>query len=177
MRIILRRSISGVFMIRLPLLAAAVLLLPNFGDKPATVTERPAAVMNSASFGLPSLRLPKFLRGGRKRGVEQEIAQMNTRLRDLVVQQESWLAQNKVYGRNAARVAAVAPGDSLTNHVQVQILFANSKGWSAIASHPDAPGRSCVAFVGGPEAVPMVPRTRAEANVATMAGIPACDSK
>lgn len=164
-------------MFRLPLLAAAALLLPNFGEKPATLTERPAAVANSTSFGLPRLRLPKFLRGGRKHGVEQELAQMKTRLRELVVQQESWRAQNKTYGRNAARIAGLAPGDSAASHVQVQILFANSKGWSAIASHPNAPGRSCVAFVGGPESVPMVPRTRAEANVATMEGIPSCDSK
>mgnify|MGYP007080227165 CR=1 FL=1 len=102
---------------------------------------------------------------------------MKTRLRDLVVQQETWYAQNKSYGRNVTRIAGLAPGDTTTHHVQVQILFANAKGWSAIASHPDAPGRSCVAFVGGPESVPMVPRTRAEANVATMEGIPACDSK
>lgn len=164
-------------MIRLPLLAAAALLLPHFGNKPAALVERPATAKTVEAFGLPGLRLPKFLRANRKRGVEQEIAQMKTRLRDLVVQQESWYAQNKVYGRNVTRVASLAPGDSTTSHVQVQILFANSKGWTAIASHPDAPGRSCVAFVGTPESVPMVPRTRAEANVATMEGIPACDSK
>lgn len=127
-------------------------------------------------MGLPGIRLPKFLRMNRKRGVEAEIAQMKTRLRDLVVQQESFYAQNKSYTKNVARVVGLAPGDTSANHVEVQILFANSKGWSAIASHPDAPGRSCVAFVGV-GAVPIVPRTRAEANVATMEGIPACDSK
>ena len=164
-------------MIHVSLLAAAALLLPNFGNRPASLIERPATVSSAASFGLPSLRLPKFHRLNRKRGAEQEIAQMKTRLRDLVVQQESWYAQNKSYGRNVTRIAGLVPGDSSTSHVQVQILFANSKGWSAIASHPDAPGRSCVAFVGSPDAVPVVPRTRAEANVATMEGIPACDSK
>lgn len=163
-------------MLRLSLLAAAAVLLPEVGGS-TVVSDRPAtsAAVAAHAFGLPSIRLPKFLRVNRKRGVEQEITEMKTRLRDLVVQQETYYSENGRYGRNVTKVAALARGDSTAKDVQIEILFANSKGWSAIASHPGAPGRSCVAFVGNPESVAIVPRTRMDANVATAEGVPACD--
>lgn len=164
-------------MIRLALLTTAAFLLPNIGVKPAQLAERPATFATVASVAFPGVRFPKFMRVNRKHGAEVELAQMKTRLRDLVVQEESYFAKNGIYGRNLIRVQAAAPGDTTANDVQIQILFANKRGWSAIASHPDAPGRSCVAFVGSTEAVAMIPRTRRDANVATLEGIPACDNK
>ena len=100
---------------------------------------------------------------------------MKTRLRDLVVQEEAYYAQNKTYTRNVKLVSGVTLGDSTANGVQIEILFANSKAWTAVASHSNAPGRSCVAYVGHPEALPLMPRTRLEGNSATMEGMPACD--
>ena len=163
-------------MLRLPLLAAAALLLPNVGTKPTTVTERPANVSRVTTAGFPGLRIPKFLKLKRKRGVEMEITAMKGRLRDLVVQQEAYYAQHKLYARNANRVAGVTLGDSTANGVQIEILFANSKAWTAVASHSQAPGRSCVAYVGQAETIPLIPRTRLEGNSATMEGIPVWDS-
>ena len=163
-------------MLRLPLLAAAALLLPNVGTKPTTVTERPANVSRVSTAGFPGLHIPKFLKIKRKRGVEMEITAMKGRLRDLVVQQEAYYAQNKSYARNVSRVAGVTLGDSTANGVQIQILFANSKAWTAVASHSNAPGRSCVAYVGQAESIPLIPRTRLEGNSATTEGMPVCDS-
>ena len=163
-------------MLQLPLLAAAALLLPNFGAKPTTIAERPATVTRLTSAGLPGLHIPKFLKIKRKHGVEAEITAMKSRLRDLVVQQETYYAQNKSYARNVNRVTGVTLGDSTANGVQIQILFANSKAWTATASHSNAPGRSCVAYVGQPELIPLIPRTRLEGNSATMEGLPVCDS-
>ena len=162
-------------MLRLPLLAAAALLLPDLGAKPTAVVDRPAPAVTTAGF--PGLRLPKFLKIKRKRGPEAEFNAMKTRLRDLVVQQEAFYAQNKSYTRNASSVAGVTLRDSTANGVQIEILFANSKAWTAVASHSNAPGLTCVAFVGQLDAIPLMPRTRAEGNSATMEGIPACDSK
>ena len=176
-------------MIRLTLLATAALLLPNIGVQPFSASDTPAnatasftasaaavADVSVRGFPFPGFHIPNFIKN-RKRGIEVEVNEMKTRLRDLVVQQESWYAAHNAYGRNVALVAAVAPGDSSARDVQIQILFANSRGWSAIASHPNAPGRSCVAYVGLPEALPIIPRTRLEANEALLEGIPACDSK
>lgn len=164
-------------MIRLALLTATAFFLPNVGVKPADLAERPATISSVAAVAFPGVRFPKFLRINRKRGADAEIVQMKTRLRDLVVQEEAYYAQNGVYGRNVTRIATLSPGDTSAHAVQIQILFANKRGWSAVASHPDAPGRTCVAFVGTTESVAIIPRTRQDANVATLEGIPACDGK
>ena len=160
----------------MPFLAAAALLLPNIGAKPTTVAERPVNVSQVTTAAFPGLHIPNFLKIKRKRGVEIEITAMKSRLRDLVVQQEAYYAQHKSYARNVNRVASVTLGDSTANGVQIEILFANSKAWTATASHSNAPGRSCVAYVGQPGTIPLIPRTRLEGNSATMEGLPACDS-
>ena len=171
-----RRPASRRPMLRLPFLAAAALLLPHVGTKPTTVVEGPASVSRVTAAGFPGLHIPNFLRNKRRRGVELEITAMKSRLRDLVVQQEAYYAHNKSYARNANRVSGVTLGDSTANGVQIQILFASSKAWTAVASHVNAPGRSCVAYVGQAEAIPLIPRTRLEGNSATAEGLPVCDS-
>ena len=106
-------------MIRSPMLAAAALFLPGIGAKPTAVADRPinAAVVATAAF--PGLHLPKFLKIKRKRGVEVEMNSMKTRLRDLVVQEEAYYAQNKTYTRNVKLVSGVTLGDSTANGVQI----------------------------------------------------------
>jgi hypothetical protein len=162
-------------MLRFSLIAAAALLLPNAATRPAADSER-AGAEEHASIGFPGIGLPKFLKIKTKRGAEVEVNEMKARLRELVVQEESFYAQNKSYTRNVNRVSALTKADSSTGSVQIEILFANSKAWTAVASHPNAPGRTCVAYVGNPEAIPMIPRTRHEGNSASMEGIPACDA-
>jgi hypothetical protein len=61
--------------------------------------------------------------------------------------------------------------------VQVEILFAGKTGWSALASHPDASGKTCVVYVGSRDRLPVVPRTHQDARDAVAEGIPACDDK
>lgn len=163
-------------MLRLSLLAATALLLPNIGTTPAAVLKHPAGTVSMTGAGFPGIGLPKFLKIKTRRGAEVEVNVMKARLRELVVQEETFYAQNKVYTRNVNRVSALSKPDSSTNSVQIEILFANSKGWTAVASHPNAPGRTCVAYVGNPESIPMIPRTRHEGNSASMEGIPACDA-
>ena len=98
------------------------------------------------------------------------------RLRDLVGQQESWFVQNARYGRDARRIGSARPGDTTAFfHVQVEILYAGRNGWTAIGSHPSAPGRTCVVFVGFRDRLPIVPRTHRDGNEARLEGMPACD--
>lgn len=98
------------------------------------------------------------------------------RLRELVGQQESWFVQNARYGRDARRIGNARPGDETAHfEVQVEILYAGKRGWSAIGSHPKAPGRTCVVYVGYRERLPILPRTHADGRSATLEGIPACD--
>ncbi|MGV3707892.1 MAG: hypothetical protein ACO1Q7_03560 [Gemmatimonas sp.] len=163
-------------MLRLSLLAAGALLLPNVGATPYAVMNHAAGSASVANSGFPGIGLPKFLKIKTKRGAEVEVNEMKARLRELVVQEEAYYSQNKAYSRNVNRVSALSKPDSTTSSVQIEILYANSKGWTAVASHPNAPGRTCVAYVGNPEAIPMIPRTRHEGNSASMEGIPACDA-
>ncbi|MEP6835459.1 MAG: hypothetical protein ABJB74_18885, partial [Gemmatimonas sp.] len=156
-------------MFRLPMLAVAALLLPNVGAKLTAGAESPATVAHVTAAGFPGFGLPKFLRFKRKPGVEVELNVMKARLRELVVQEEAFYAQNKSYTKNVNKLApTVTLKDSVSNGVQIEILFAGSKGWSAVASHSNAPGRSCVAYVGQAESIPVMPRTRLEGNSATM---------
>jgi hypothetical protein len=46
-----------------------------------------------------------------------------------------------------------------------------------MASHPSAPGKSCVVFVGLREKLPILPRTHESAQEALLEGVPACDAK
>ena len=101
---------------------------------------------------------------------------MKLRLKDLVGQQESFYADHSTYTKNSYKLPT--RGDSVAaNVVQLQILFAGKKGWSAVASHPDAPGKSCVVYVGDPENLPIIPRTRAQGNEATIEGVAVCDAR
>jgi hypothetical protein len=165
-------------MSRLAVLVAAALFLPAAGNKPGMVTAPANAPPVVTASWAPRLRMPHLPRFHRSRAGAPEVAQMNTRLRALVVQEEAWYAVNGTYGRDAGKVAtAQHDTSSTTGRVQVEILYAGKQGWTAIASHPDAPGKSCVVFVGVRDRFPIVPRTRADGNSAVMEGIPACDAK
>lgn len=163
-------------MLRLSLLAIAAVLLPAAGNKPASVMSSENMVPAASTSWAPKIRFPHFPKFNRKRGNEIEMAQIKTRLRSLVVQEEQFYSDNGVYGRNVNRMSSKSAGDSASlNRVQVQILWAGKRGWSATASHPDAPGKSCTIYVGDREKFPILPRTRAEGLEASMDGIPACD--
>ena len=101
-------------------------------------------------------------------------------MRLLVSQEESWYSDHGSYGKDVAALPPAKQSDTATagdtlDLVQIQVLYANKRSWTAIASHPAAPGKTCVIFVGDRESLPIVPRTRADANEARTEAIPACD--
>ena len=101
---------------------------------------------------------------------------VDRRLRLLVSQQEAWYADHARYGGNVSGVARKdVVNDAGMDKVDVQVLYASTRGWTAVAAHPDAPGKTCVVFVGHRERIPLIPRTRADANVAADEGRPVCD--
>lgn len=165
-------------MLRLPLLVAAALILPAAGRKPAQVIS-PANVSPSVSASwAPKIHFPRLPHFSRRNTTQRSIAQMNTRLRNLVVEQEAWYVQNKSYSKDVNKLSNMAAGDSAArSNVQVQIVYATRSAWTAIATHPNAPSKSCVVYVGVREKLPLVPRSWAEGNEANMEGIPACDAK
>jgi hypothetical protein len=106
------------------------------------------------------------------------MALVERRLRDLVMQQESWFVKQGRYGWNAYRAGLERKGDSTAfSEVHVEILYAGKIGWTALASHPSAPGKTCVVYVGFRERLPVLPRTRESAREALLEGMPACDDR
>lgn len=147
---------------------------------PTTVAAAPISA--STAIGMPHIPKPKFpkLRMPHLPKREKSGDPMNAtalRLRALVGDQEAWYADHATYSTNATKIAKSAKkADGELEKVQVQVLFASKKGWSAMASHPDAPGKSCVIYVGFRNTLPMIPRTRADAVEAVQEGKAACDN-
>lgn len=139
-------------------------------------TPRVASAGVSLFDFMPKVRLPFLSRRGTDRPEPLEL--VDRRLRDLVVQQEAWFAKEGRYGRNAYRAGLLRSGDSTAfAEVHVEILYAGKVGWTALASHPAAPWKSCVVYVGFRERLPIMPRTHESAREATLEGIPACDDR
>lgn len=157
---------------------AALSLLFSITDVPRDTTASRSALAALPGIKMPHLSMPKlrFPRLTRRRGTSDAVLQTERRLKALVVDQEHWYAGHARYGVNPNSVAqASTRADTRLEKVQVQVLYAGKKGWTAIASHPDAPGKNCVIYVGDRASLPMVPRTRAGAVDASVQGEPACD--
>lgn len=162
------------------LLSAPSSAMPTHDVAPAVA---PLALSGSAASTVgfpkfPRISMPRFRIPGRakRNAADAPMALVDRRLRLLVTQQEVWFSEKARYDREVPRVARLdAVKDSSLNAVQVQVIYATTKGWTAIASHPAAPGKSCVVFVGRRESIPIIPRTRLDAAVAENEGRPACD--
>ena len=173
---------AEVSMFVMPLFSALLLSAPSptLPAHDATPAIAPATVSHgaSATIGFPRFPRPRFRIPGRSKrnAADAPMALVDRRLRLLVTQQEVWFSEKARYDREVPRVARLdAVQDTLLNAVQVQVIYATTKGWTAIASHPGAPGKSCVVFVGRRESIPIIPRTRLDAAVAEDEGRPACD--
>lgn len=141
-------------------------------ETPAVATAGfPSVSMPHIPF--PKFRIPKF--GKREAGLEpMDVVAM--RLTDMVGDQEAFYADHASYGTHPTRrQRADSTNRAALEQVQVQVLYAGKKGWTAIASHPDAPGKNCVVYVGYRTSLPMIPRTRADATDAVVEGQPVCD--
>jgi hypothetical protein len=157
----------------------ALSLLVNGAPSTRTVLDASAAPAVSVPsiklprISMPKWRLPHFPKHER---AADPLAQTARRLSTLVSEQEGWYASHGTYSTNASKVAANSTrADSTLDKVQIQVLYASKKGWTAIASHPDAPGKNCVVYVGYRNSLPLVPRTRADAADAEREGKPTCD--
>jgi hypothetical protein len=129
-------------------------------------------------WGLPSIKLPK-LRLPRLRKPASSSATMSlveARLKALVGDEEGYYADHGHYGAQTSQLPQTMKVDRKRfDEVDVQMLYAGKRGWSAMASHPSAPGRTCVIYVGFRNNLPMIPRTRADGLDAKQEGQAACD--
>jgi hypothetical protein len=158
----------------------ALSLLVNLSSAPAPTT---VPVASLPSLKLPSLKLPhislpklRMPHLPKRDGSGDPLAQTSRRLTALVGDQEKWYSDHAAYSTNASKLSSNRlRADTALDKVQVQVLYASTKGWTAMASHPDAPGKSCVIYVGYRNALPIVPRTRADAADAVQEAKPICD--
>ena len=75
--------------------------------------------------------------------VRAALAAMRRSLLDLASLQEMQAGTSKRYTADLDKLGyRPAPG------VDVRVLEAKGDGWSGVATHPDAPGRSCVIYFG-----------------------------
>jgi Tfp pilus assembly protein PilE len=116
---------------------------------------------------LAAIAIPKFASTKEK----AYLAGMKSDLRNLATSQESWLADQNPPAYFAGAFTSAAPQVDGTGAV----IYAPSSGvtvtaaavaggWSATATHAQAPGRTCAIFVGAAAAV----------APATVEGEPAC---
>jgi hypothetical protein len=75
--------------------------------------------------------------------------QIRRSLRVLVAAEQGFYAENGTYSGDLDRLAFRASGES-----QVKFLWVTRRGWAASGTHPAAPGRDCVVFVGVANAAP-----------------------
>lgn len=187
-------------MIGLAITALSMLAATSPLIRPTTVTSATASSNESASananatanananaVAFPSLKMPKLPKISMpkfhmphfpKREHSGDPMQVTARrLESMVREQEAWYAGHSTYTTNAgALVSTAKPATAGFEKVQVQVLYAGKKGWTAMASHPDAPGKSCVIYVGYRSALPMIPRTRTDAVDAAQEAKAACDN-
>jgi hypothetical protein len=103
---------------------------------------------------------------------------MRAALRALVAREESYFADHGSYTTDLAALGFYEKGRRLSpDSARVQVLFAGGRGWTAMATHRAAPGKSCVAFVGSKDDIVKVPETRGERKQAVEEGVPTCDER
>jgi prepilin-type N-terminal cleavage/methylation domain-containing protein len=118
---------------------------------------------------LAAIAIPKFASTKEK----AYIASMKSDLRNLATAQESFLSSQNPPAYAAGTWTTVAP---MTDPATGSVLYTPSSGvsvtatavaggWSASATHTQAPGRTCAIFIGA--AAPLAP--------ATVEGEPACN--
>jgi hypothetical protein len=95
--------------------------------------------------------------------------QMRVDLRNLVQAQAAYFATQGIYSR---RPEVLQLQYAWRRGVDVTLLQADRRSWSARATHAARPGKSCVIWYGS--ASPR-PATEAQRKVPERAGVPACD--
>ena len=104
----------------------------------------------------------------------QQIAEMKSALRNLVVAEEKHWADHGTYTTDASVLGLYPAPKGTRPAFLAQVIFAGSRGWSGIVVHRRM-GKSCVIYVGSPDELPFVPRTERDRIVASAQGEPACE--
>lgn len=95
--------------------------------------------------------------------------QMKVDLRNLVQAQTAYFGTQGLYSRRPEQLQLQF---GWQRGVDVTLLHADQRSWSARATHAARPGKSCVVWYGSP---PVRPATQAQHRVPPRAGVPACD--
>lgn len=128
------------------------------------------------SVSIPDLPLRKL--GVRRPGAAtaETMRDVSERLRALVSEEEGFYSREARYTKRIGDVRRFRQKrDTTLDAVQVEVIYATTRGWSAVGTHPAAPGKSCVIFVGDRNAFPIMTRTREKALDALREGRPVCD--
>jgi hypothetical protein len=84
---------------------------------------------------------------------------MRMRLRELMMAEEQFYQESNAYTTDQSKLMlARRTGDV----VVLKISFAGPAGWSAEATHPALPGKSCVTYAGPVTSLPRAPETFAD---------------
>ena len=84
---------------------------------------------------------------------------MRMRLRELMVAEENHYQESNAYTTDQSKLSILRKtGDVAV----VTVTFAGPVGWSAVATHPSLPGKSCVLYAGPVTSLPTAPVTMAD---------------
>lgn len=150
--------------------AAFTLAAATLPAQAAPATATPAALRATATTR-PAPPPPLVTREDTLRA----ISEMRASLRMLVTAQEGHWAQRGTYTTDMMSLGFANRRGSESAHAQV--LFAGSRGWTALSTHRALKGMTCVMYVGIPEEMPVkLPTTRRDGRVAEEEGAPTCDA-
>ena len=103
------------------------------------------------------------------------IGAMRASLRMLVTAEEGHWAKRGTYTTDMMTLGFASRRGTEDAHPQV--LFAGSRGWTALATHRALKGLTCVMYVGDPVEMPVkLPMTRRDQRIAEEEGAPTCDA-
>lgn len=97
------------------------------------------------------------------------VVQMKVDLRNLVQAQTAYFGTQGLYSRRPEQLQLQY---GYRRGVNVTVLHADQRSWSARATHQSRPGKSCVVWYGSPS---VRPATLDQSKVPSSPGVPACD--
>lgn len=106
------------------------------------------------------------------------LAQLKTRLRNLVTAQEKYWADHGTYTTDVAALGVFRrpkPGEP-RDSIWVQVIQAGGRSWTGRAVHVGDRVKSCVIYVGLLKDFPSPPTTDGSAKPAEKEGDPVCDA-
>lgn len=81
---------------------------------------------------------------------------MRMRLRELTMAEENNYNETNTYTTDMSKLQLMRRTGDV---VVLRVTFAGPAGWSAEATHPGLPGKSCVTYAGPANLLPKVPET------------------